>query len=159
MHILILATQAFSEYGAITDANVVYDRETGRSRGFGFVTFTDKASAEKAVTGMNQAVIFPSISFPIARTYLQVCPAYRATVLGTDSPPPPPRPAPLIANRFFPRNSPARLACKHFQLSLLIRSSRSANYPFAYSRCIPIIDLPTQPTHPPTRFLSRSTVF
>jgi RNA recognition motif-containing protein len=89
MHILILATQAFSEYGAITDANVVYDRETGRSRGFGFVTFTDKASAEKAVTGMNQAVMIPSISFPIARTYLQVCPAYRATVLHRQPPPPP----------------------------------------------------------------------
>lgn len=49
--------QAFSEFGAITEANVVQDRETGRSRGFGFVTFGDKESAEKAVSAMNQAEI------------------------------------------------------------------------------------------------------
>ena len=58
------SVQAFSQYGTITDANVVYDRETGRSRGFGFVTFNDKASAEKAVTEMNQAVRF--VAFPVS---------------------------------------------------------------------------------------------
>ncbi len=34
----------------------MYDRETGRSRGFGFVTFTEKAHAEAACNQMNQAV-------------------------------------------------------------------------------------------------------
>uniref|UniRef100_A0A7S0N9G7 RRM domain-containing protein n=1 Tax=Cryptomonas curvata TaxID=233186 RepID=A0A7S0N9G7_9CRYP len=48
--------QAFSEFGAVQDANIVYDRETGRSRGFGFVTFTEKAHAEAACNQMNQAV-------------------------------------------------------------------------------------------------------
>ncbi len=52
----LLGNQAFSEFGTISDANVVFDRETGRSKGFGFVTFGDKASAEKALAAMNQAV-------------------------------------------------------------------------------------------------------
>ena len=53
---VITYVQAFSEFGSISDANVVFDRETGRSKGFGFVTFGDRASAEKALAAMNQAV-------------------------------------------------------------------------------------------------------
>ncbi len=53
--------QAFSEFGAVQDANIVYDRETGRSRGFGFVTFVDKAHAEAACNQMNQAVSSQSL--------------------------------------------------------------------------------------------------
>ena len=38
--------EAFEAFGEVTDAKVVSDRETGRSRGFGFVTFaTDEAAA------------------------------------------------------------------------------------------------------------------
>ncbi len=40
--------QAFSEFGEISEAKVITDRDTGRSRGFGFVTFADDSSAEKA---------------------------------------------------------------------------------------------------------------
>jgi len=39
---------AFEKFGTITEAKVISDQATGRSRGFGFVTFTDDASAEKA---------------------------------------------------------------------------------------------------------------
>jgi RNA recognition motif-containing protein len=39
---------AFSKYGEITEAVVVTDRDSGRSRGFGFVTFADADSARKA---------------------------------------------------------------------------------------------------------------
>lgn len=46
---------AFARFGEITDAKVVTDRETGRSRGFGFVTFADPAAAKKAVQEMNGA--------------------------------------------------------------------------------------------------------
>jgi RNA recognition motif-containing protein len=48
--------QAFADYGEIKEANIVFDRETGRSRGFGFVTFAEKSNAETACNQMNQAV-------------------------------------------------------------------------------------------------------
>ena len=38
----------FEGNGEVTEAKVITDRETGRSRGFGFVTFTDEASANSA---------------------------------------------------------------------------------------------------------------
>ena len=42
---------AFSEYGAVTSATVITDRETGRSRGFGFVEMD--SGAEQAIEAMN----------------------------------------------------------------------------------------------------------
>ena len=45
--------EAFASFGEITDALVVTDRESGRSRGFGFVTFEDSSSVQKAVSEMN----------------------------------------------------------------------------------------------------------
>lgn len=45
--------QAFESYGAVEDARVITDRETGRSRGFGFVTFVDGGAASDAIAGMN----------------------------------------------------------------------------------------------------------
>jgi hypothetical protein len=39
---------AFSRFGEVTEAKVVTDRETGRSRGFGFVTFADATAASTA---------------------------------------------------------------------------------------------------------------
>jgi RNA recognition motif-containing protein len=45
--------QAFSAYGQVTKAQVIMDRETGRSRGFGFVEMA--SGAEEAVTAMNGA--------------------------------------------------------------------------------------------------------
>ena len=44
---------AFSAHGEISEAVVVSDRDTGRSRGFGFVTFEDDESADKAVAALN----------------------------------------------------------------------------------------------------------
>ena len=44
---------AFEPFGAITEAVVITDRESGRSRGFGFVTFEDGAAADKAMAEMN----------------------------------------------------------------------------------------------------------
>jgi RNA recognition motif-containing protein len=46
---------AFAKYGAISDAAVVLDRATGRSRGFGFVTFETATDAMEAVKNMNGA--------------------------------------------------------------------------------------------------------
>lgn len=45
--------EAFSEHGTVTSAQVIMDRETGRSRGFGFVEMSD--GAEEAVRVMNGA--------------------------------------------------------------------------------------------------------
>ncbi|HPQ68271.1 MAG TPA: RNA-binding protein [bacterium] len=47
--------EAFSRFGEIAEAKVITDRDTGRSRGFGFVTFADEESAEAAVSEMNGA--------------------------------------------------------------------------------------------------------
>jgi len=43
--------QAFAQFGAVVKAQVVQDRETGRSRGFGFVEMTD--GTEAAIQAMN----------------------------------------------------------------------------------------------------------
>jgi len=45
----------FSEYGNVEDAVVIRDRETGRSRGFGFVTYTNNNDAEDAMKQMHGA--------------------------------------------------------------------------------------------------------
>jgi RNA recognition motif-containing protein len=45
---------AFSRFGEIVEAKVITDRETGRSRGFGFVTFAADESAASAITEMNE---------------------------------------------------------------------------------------------------------
>lgn len=44
---------AFSAFGDVIDAKVITERETGRSRGFGFVTFVDDAVAAKAIAEMD----------------------------------------------------------------------------------------------------------
>ncbi|KAG1812516.1 uncharacterized protein BJ212DRAFT_1370231 [Suillus subaureus] len=46
--------QAFGDFGNVTDAIVMKDRETGRSRGFGFVTFAGNEDAQAAIDGMNE---------------------------------------------------------------------------------------------------------
>ena len=45
--------QFFSEFGEITEAVVITDRHSGRSKGLGFVTFADAESAQKAISAMN----------------------------------------------------------------------------------------------------------
>ena len=42
-------SEAFSQYGSIDEVRLITDRETGRSRGFGFVTFADQSAAESAL--------------------------------------------------------------------------------------------------------------
>ena len=45
----------FQEHGAVARAQVITDRETGRSRGFGFVEMDDDGEAQKAIDALNGA--------------------------------------------------------------------------------------------------------
>ena len=45
--------EAFSQFGAVTSAKVMMDRDTGRSKGFGFVEMGSDAEAQAAIKGMN----------------------------------------------------------------------------------------------------------
>ena len=45
--------QAFGQFGQVTSAKVMMERETGRSKGFGFVEMASDAEAQAAITGMN----------------------------------------------------------------------------------------------------------
>ena len=47
----------FTPYGEVTSAKVINDRETGRSRGFGFVEMTDQAASEKAIAELNESTV------------------------------------------------------------------------------------------------------
>ena len=49
--------EAFSSFGEVVDIKLITDRETGRSRGFGFVTMDSDESAEQAIEGMNGSVV------------------------------------------------------------------------------------------------------
>ncbi len=48
-------TQVMEEYGAVSSVKIVTDRETGRSRGFGFVEMENDADGEKAIQELNGA--------------------------------------------------------------------------------------------------------
>ena len=47
----------FADYGEVTSANVINDKETGRSRGFGFVEMPDDAAAQKAIAELDGATV------------------------------------------------------------------------------------------------------
>lgn len=44
---------AFERFGEVEEAKIIYDRETGRSRGFGFVTFVREEDGATAITQMD----------------------------------------------------------------------------------------------------------
>ena len=45
--------QLFESYGAVDKINVITDRDTGRSKGFGFVEMPDSAAVKAAIQGLN----------------------------------------------------------------------------------------------------------
>lgn len=49
--------QVFSEHGKVLNARVVYDRETGRSRGFGFVTMSTETELNDAIAALDGQVL------------------------------------------------------------------------------------------------------
>lgn len=45
--------ELFSQYGDVASANIILDKMTGRSRGFGFVEMPDEADAKRAIEELN----------------------------------------------------------------------------------------------------------
>ncbi|KAK9278371.1 hypothetical protein L1049_027936 [Liquidambar formosana] len=50
--------ESFSNYGEVIEARVIMDRESGRSRGFGFVTFLSAEAASSAIQALDGQVLF-----------------------------------------------------------------------------------------------------
>lgn len=46
--------ELFSQFGEVTSARIITDRETGRSRGFGFVDMTNDEEGQKAIDELNE---------------------------------------------------------------------------------------------------------
>jgi RNA recognition motif-containing protein len=44
----------FASYGTVKSAEVIHDRDTGRSKGFGFVEMADDNAAQEAIRGLNE---------------------------------------------------------------------------------------------------------
>ena len=59
--------ELFAQYGEITEAVVITDRQTGRSKGFGFVTFANEADAQKALEMDRKEVEGRTIVVNVAR--------------------------------------------------------------------------------------------
>lgn len=49
--------EAFTRFGDVASAKIIMDRETGRSRGFGFVTMPNRDEADAAIKGMDGAAL------------------------------------------------------------------------------------------------------
>jgi len=49
--------EAFEQHGEVANAKIVMDRETGRSKGFGFVEMPNKAEGEAAIAELNGAML------------------------------------------------------------------------------------------------------
>ncbi|HEX8182696.1 MAG TPA: RNA-binding protein [Candidatus Saccharimonadales bacterium] len=49
--------ELFKEFGEVASAKVIFDRETNRSKGFGFVEFNDDAAAKTAIDKLNNSEI------------------------------------------------------------------------------------------------------
>jgi RNA recognition motif-containing protein len=50
--------EIFSAFGDVKHARVVFDRETGRARGFGFVNMPERDAAERAISALDGAQLF-----------------------------------------------------------------------------------------------------
>ena len=58
----------FAPYGEVTSAKVITNRETGRSRGFGFVEMSDEAASQKAIAELDGTMVESrSISVSVAK--------------------------------------------------------------------------------------------
>ncbi len=49
--------ELFAQYGNVVSAKVIFDRDTNRSKGFGFVEFEDDAEAKAAIDALNESEV------------------------------------------------------------------------------------------------------
>ena len=49
--------EAFAQFGEVSSAKVISDRETGQSKGFGFVEMPDDAAAQSAIDALNETAL------------------------------------------------------------------------------------------------------
>ena len=57
-----------AEHGAVTSANIITDKYSGRSRGFGFVEMEDDAAAEAAIEALNETEHLELIKLSLEKT-------------------------------------------------------------------------------------------
>lgn len=57
--------EAFSSQPGLLGAKIIFDRDTGRSRGFGFVSFASAEEAQAAIEAMNGVVTIDSLLLPL----------------------------------------------------------------------------------------------
>ena len=50
-------TELFAEYGEVASARVISDKDTGRSKGYGFVEMADEEAGNKAIAALNEAEV------------------------------------------------------------------------------------------------------
>lgn len=65
--------QVFQEYGNVIGARVLYDGETGRSRGYGFVCYSTKAEMDTALESLNGVVLPKSEPHPFLHALILLC--------------------------------------------------------------------------------------
>ena len=63
----------FNEQGKVVEARVVYDRESGRSRGFGFVTYNSAEEVNNAIESLNGVVSIILLSVFMMSYYERIC--------------------------------------------------------------------------------------
>ena len=51
--------ELFTEFGNVVDSKVIYDRESGRSRGFGFISMSSKQEMDNAIASLDGQVPLP----------------------------------------------------------------------------------------------------
>ena len=49
--------ETFAQFGEVTSAKIITDRETGRSKGFGFIEMADSAAGQKAIEELDGQVV------------------------------------------------------------------------------------------------------
>ena len=64
----------FNEQGQVVDAKVIYDRESGRSRGFGFVTYRTTEEVNNAISNLDGIVSSTSPLFFVYLVYIVISP-------------------------------------------------------------------------------------
>lgn len=59
--------QEFSKFGTIDEINLIIDRDTGRSKGFGFITFSSQSEADASLEMNGQQLLGRSLKVNIAK--------------------------------------------------------------------------------------------